>query len=82
MFLFDKEKEQLPINDFMRLNAPATLFPFLRAYISDMARKADLGDAIIPLVDLKEWYERDLAEEMAKQKEKVKPIDSEASSQS
>jgi preprotein translocase subunit SecB len=70
IFSFDPEDALgLKPEDFIRLNAPSTLMPYLRLYISDMTQRAGFDAFYLPLVNFKAWFERDKLQEIEKQKE-------------
>jgi preprotein translocase subunit SecB len=70
IFSFDSEESKgLKLEDFIRLNAPSTLMPYLRLYISDMTQRAGFDTFFLPLVNFKAWFERDKLQESEKQKE-------------
>lgn len=61
-FEADRIVEQLQLNRFMAFNAPAILFPYVRAFLSSISAQAGMQPVIIPTINLhdlgKELLER------------------------
>ena len=48
----------VPINDFLYVNAPAIIFPYLREIVSNMTLRAGIKPLIVPTFDFKEMREK------------------------
>lgn len=53
-FEADENVEQIQLNKFIALNAPAILFPYVRAFISSLTAQAGIQPIIIPTINLYE----------------------------
>ncbi len=60
-FHCDENGYPLPIDEFLRVNAPSIIMPYLRENISSLATRAGLPRVFLPTVNFREWYERDKA---------------------
>lgn len=63
LFTMSGDEDDL-VNDFVLLNAPAIMFPYVRAYISSMTALSNLGEVTIPtmnLVSLKETLKANIS---------------------
>ena len=52
IFLLDNEiSESFKISDFLKINAPAIAFPYLRAYISNLTLQSGFQPIILPSIN-------------------------------
>lgn len=51
-FYFDKELEMKLLNDYFFVNAPALLFPYIRAYISTLTNLSGFKPVNLPTLNL------------------------------
>ncbi len=54
LFEADESVEQIQLNKFIAMNAPAILFPYVRAFISSLTAQAGIQPIIIPTINLYE----------------------------
>jgi len=67
--LFDiTEKDKMPIslNDFLSINAPALVFPYLRETVSNITLHSGVNPIFIPTINFKEIRDKKLEEEKQK----------------
>lgn len=64
--LSDFKNDSLSIDDFLYINAPATIFPFLRETVSNTTMRASMPVLIIPTFNFKEMHDKKLEEEKKK----------------
>jgi preprotein translocase subunit SecB len=51
-FLFDRKIEENQLNNYFYTNAPALLFPYIRAYISNLTTLSGVQPIILPTLNL------------------------------
>ena len=51
-FEFDKNEDMGQLNSYFYLNAPAIMFPYIRAYISSMTALSGIRTVVIPTMNL------------------------------
>lgn len=52
MFSVDEDTPNMPIEDFMKYNAPAIIFPYIREHISSITSKAGIPTVILPPMNI------------------------------
>lgn len=52
VFEFDNDLEEKAKNSFFNVNAPAILFPYLRAYITSLTALSGISPIILPTINL------------------------------
>lgn len=52
IFHFPEGEDKLTLGNFFYVNAPAILFPYVRAYITSLTALSGLGSEIIPTLNL------------------------------
>lgn len=51
------EHMPLPTEDFLNINAPAAIFPYIREIVSNLMLRANLNPVFVPMINFKEVYE-------------------------
>jgi len=70
--LTNAKEMPVSINDFLYVNAPAIIFPYLREIVSNMTLRAGIKPLIVPTFDFKEMREKNQQKEL-KESELAKP---------
>lgn len=52
VFSIIKEKENMSLEDYCKINAPATLFPFLRETVANVTQRSGLKPFILPPLNI------------------------------
>lgn len=52
LFTFQKDIEETEFNNYLYVNAPAILFPYIRAYITTLTTLSGINPVILPTLNL------------------------------
>ena len=52
MFSVDGDSANLPMDDFLKYNAPAIMFPFVREHVSSITTKAGIPTVLLPPMNI------------------------------
>lgn len=58
----DKDVMPMPLTDFLSINAPSAIFPFLRESVSNITLHAGMNPIFIPMINFKEMRDKKLQE--------------------
>lgn len=56
-FSFDLEQDEKELRDFITINAPAILFPYLRAYVTTVCTLSGAKAIVLPTLNMMRIYE-------------------------
>jgi preprotein translocase subunit SecB len=62
----DEATLPLTVEDFLRINAPALLYPYVREVVSSTTQRSGMKPVYIPVCNFKEMYDKKKEEEKTK----------------
>ncbi len=57
IFKVEKEPQELPLQQFAEINAPAIIYPFIREHLANLTMKAGMKAVLLPPVNFVQLYE-------------------------
>ena len=52
VFCEDEEKPNMAIEEFMKVNAPAQIYPFVREFLASLSTRSDMPPLILPPINM------------------------------
>lgn len=63
----DETNLPLPIDDFLNVNAPALIFPYVRELVTNTTQRAGMKPVYIPIFNFKDLYDKQKVENLNKE---------------